>query len=82
MNEFVPNDVAGQLVKHSRRVGLHCIVRINRRCEGLVLNLDQIQRVFGGRAIQGRDCNDRVTDKPNLVDGKAVGLHIDGDRYE
>jgi hypothetical protein len=66
--------VAKRAVRGDEPRRLHCLERVEHRRHGLVVHLDQLERVFGGVAIAGHDDGERLAHVArDLVRRRAVG---------
>jgi hypothetical protein len=68
----MPEDIGADLFKHQRRARLHRLLGIDHHRQRLVVDLDQIQRVLGGRAIDRGHGRDRFADIARLFGGQGV----------
>jgi hypothetical protein len=70
-------DTRGEdVVVQYRRIGRHRSLDIHDVRQYLVLDLDQIERLFGDRRRDRRDCGDRMTFVQRLACGHAVAREV------
>ena len=74
----MPHDITPELFENERAFRFDGREWIDHRRQWLVLDLDQIDRVLGSRAVHRSNCGHGVTGKPHFLGGKTVGLDREG----